>query len=81
MSRSNTRADLHIHSRHSTRAADWVLRRLDFPASASDPLELYGMLRAAGMRFVTLTDQNTIDRSSIEKGAIQKSTIEPPEHD
>ena len=61
MNRSNTRADLHIHSRHSTRAADWVLRRLDFPASASDPLELYGMLRAAGMRFVTLTDQNTID--------------------
>lgn len=61
MNRSNTRADLHIHSRHSTRAADWVLRRLDFPASASDPLGLYGMLRAAGMRFVTLTDQNTID--------------------
>jgi glycosyltransferase involved in cell wall biosynthesis len=61
MNRSITRADLHIHSRHSTRAADWVLRRLDFPASASDPLELYGMLRGAGMRFVTLTDQNTID--------------------
>jgi predicted metal-dependent phosphoesterase TrpH len=61
MKRPTTRTDLHIHSRHSTRAADWVLRRLDFPASASDPLELYGMLRAAGMRFVTLTDQNTID--------------------
>jgi glycosyltransferase involved in cell wall biosynthesis len=61
MNRPTTRTDLHIHSRHSTRAADWVLRRLDFPASASDPLELYGMLRAAGMRFVTLTDQNTID--------------------
>lgn len=61
MNRPTTRTDLHIHSRHSTRAADWVLRRLDFPASASDPLELYGMLRAAGMRFVTLTDQNTIE--------------------
>ena len=61
MKRPTTRTDLHIHSRHSTRAADWVLRRLDFPASASDPLELYGMLRAAGMRFVTLTDQNTIE--------------------
>ena len=61
MNRPTTRTDLHIHSRHSTRAADWVLRRLDFPASASDPLELYGMLRAVGMRFVTLTDQNTID--------------------
>ena len=61
MNHPTTRTDLHIHSRHSTRAADWVLRRLDFPASASDPLELYGMLRAAGMRFVTLTDQNTIE--------------------
>ena len=61
MNRPTTRTDLHIHSRLSTRAADWVLRRLDFPASASDPLELYGMLRAAGMRFVTLTDQNTIE--------------------
>jgi len=61
MSLSTTRADLHIHSRHSVRAADWVLRRLDFPASASDPFELHSMLRAAGMRFVTLTDQNTID--------------------
>ena len=61
MSRSKTRADLHIHSRHSDRAADWVLRRLDFPASASDPFELHSKLRASGMRFVTLTDQNTIN--------------------
>jgi predicted metal-dependent phosphoesterase TrpH len=61
MKNSSTRADLHIYSRHSVRAADWVLRRLDFPASASDPLDLYGKLRAAGMRFVTLTDQNTLD--------------------
>jgi len=61
MSRSNTRADLHIHSRYSVRAADWVLRRLDFPASASDPFDLHRKLRDAGMRFVTLTDQNTID--------------------
>ena len=61
MKDTSTRADLHIHSRFSVRAADWVLRRLDFPASASEPRELYSKLRAAGMRFVTLTDQNTID--------------------
>ena len=53
-------ADLHIHSRHSTRAADWVLRRLDFPASYSDPLQTYERLRSAGMQFVTLTDHNTL---------------------
>jgi glycosyltransferase involved in cell wall biosynthesis len=61
MSRFTSCADLHIHSRHSDRAADWVLRRLDFPASASDPFELHRKLRAGGMRFVTLTDQNTIN--------------------
>lgn len=54
------KVDLHIHSRHSTRAADWVLRRLDFPASYSEPLQTYHRLRAAGMQYVTLTDHNTI---------------------
>ena len=61
MSKPTTRADLHVHSRHSDRAADWVLRRLDFPASCSDPLEMYHRLRERGMDFVTLTDQNTIN--------------------
>lgn len=60
MSKPTSRADLHVHSRHSDRAADWVLRRLDFPASCSDPLEMYHRLRERGMDFVTLTDQNTI---------------------
>ncbi len=60
MSKPTSRADLHVHSRHSDRAADWVLRRLDFPASCSAPLELYQRLRERGMDFVTLTDQNTI---------------------
>ncbi|MGC1479500.1 MAG: glycosyltransferase [Chthoniobacterales bacterium] len=56
----SARADLHIYSKHSSRAADWVLRRLDFPASFSDPGELYETLMAKGMTFVTLTDQNSI---------------------
>jgi len=60
MNQKTTRADLHIYSRHSERAADWVLRRLDFPASYSDPKDLYSALRGAGMDFVTITDQNTI---------------------
>ncbi|MEI6032990.1 MAG: glycosyltransferase [Verrucomicrobiae bacterium] len=60
MTLPTSRADLHIHSRHSDRAADWVLRRLDFPASYSEPLQTYKRLRAAGMDFVTLTDHDTI---------------------
>jgi len=58
---SLSKADLHIHSRYSTRAADWVLRRLDFPASYSDPLQTYHRLKEAGMQFVTLTDHNSIE--------------------
>ncbi len=56
----SAKADLHIYSKFSDRAADWVLRRLDFPASFSDPRDVYDSLRARGMTFVTLTDQNTI---------------------
>ena len=61
MKAPTSRADLHIHSRHSDRAADWVLRRLDFPASYSDPLQTYNRLKSEGMDFVTLTDHDTID--------------------
>ncbi len=56
----SAKADLHIYSKFSDRAADWVLRRLDFPASFSDPRDVYESLRAKGMTFVTLTDQDTI---------------------
>ncbi|NBS53920.1 MAG: hypothetical protein EBS96_15160, partial [Spartobacteria bacterium] len=60
MKQPTHRADLHVYSRYSERAADWVLRRLDFPASFSHPRDLYKKLRGAGMQYVTLTDQNTI---------------------
>lgn len=56
----HSRADLHIHTRHSARSADWLLRKFEFPASSSDPLEVYHSLRREGMRFVTLTDHDSI---------------------
>ena len=52
--------DLHLHTRHSLRSPEWLLRRLDVPASVSDPRELYGKLRQAGMDFVTFTDDDSI---------------------
>ncbi len=55
------RADLHLHTRHSSRASDWLLRKVDFPASCSDPRALYDGLRADGFEFVTFTDYDTID--------------------
>ncbi|HEY5792316.1 MAG TPA: PHP domain-containing protein, partial [Chthoniobacterales bacterium] len=57
---ADPRVDLHVHSRHSTRSADWLLRRFDFPSSYTDPLTLLARLREAGMRFVTITDHNTL---------------------
>ncbi|PWU11127.1 MAG: histidinol-phosphatase [Verrucomicrobia bacterium] len=57
----SARTDLHLYSKHSDRAADWLLRRLDFPASYSDPRSLYDMLRKAKMSFVTITDHNTLN--------------------
>ncbi len=55
------RADLHLHTRHSSRATDWLLRKVDFPASCSEPKEIYRMLRDKGFDFVTFTDHDTIE--------------------
>lgn len=54
------KVDLHIHSKFSDRAADWLSRRLEFPASSTEPAALYEALRGAGMDAVTITDHNTI---------------------
>ncbi len=55
-----SRADLHLHTRHSTRSPEWLLRRLGVPSSVSDPRALHARLRAEGMDFVTFTDDDTI---------------------
>lgn len=54
------RADLHVHSRHSDRPSEWLLRRIGAPESFTEPLELYRRARAAGMDFVTISDHDTI---------------------
>lgn len=55
------KADLHLHSRHSARAPEWLFRRVGLPDSYSEPHALYDTLRARGMDFVTLTDHNRIE--------------------
>jgi len=57
----SARADLHLHTRYSARATDWLLRKVDFPASCSEPQTLYKELRGRGFDFVTFTDHDTID--------------------
>ena len=55
------KADLHLHSRHSERAPEWLFRRAGLPDSYSEPVALYEKLRARGMDLVTITDHNRID--------------------
>src|ERR1035437_3369237 len=56
-----SKCDLHIHSRYSDRSEEWLFRRFDFPDSYSDPRQLHGQLREAGMDYVTLTDHDSIE--------------------
>ena len=55
------RADLHLHSKFSDRAAEWLFRRAGLPDSYSEPHALYDASRERGMDFVTLTDHNRIE--------------------
>jgi hypothetical protein len=54
-------ADLHVHSRHSTRPSQWFLQKIGCPESFTEPLHLYHIARRRGMTLVTITDHNKID--------------------
>lgn len=57
------KADLHVHSKFSTRPSYWVLQKLGCAESYIDPVSIYEYARRKGMSFVTITDHNTIDGS------------------
>jgi hypothetical protein len=61
----HTQADLHVHSKHSDRPSEWLLRRIGAPESFVEPLEVYETCRARGLDFVTITDHNKI-RGALE---------------
>lgn len=64
--KTNTRvskADLHVHSKHSNRPSEWFLRRIGAPESFMEPLDVYNACKAAGMDFVTISDHNCINGS------------------
>ncbi len=54
------RVDLHVHSKHSSRPDEWLLRRIAAPESFTEPLELYRACRSRGMDFVTISDHDTV---------------------
>jgi glycosyltransferase involved in cell wall biosynthesis len=55
------RCDLHVHSKHSNRPSEWILRRLGSPESFMEPAEVYRRCKRRGMRFVTISDHDVID--------------------
>ncbi len=55
------RADLHVHSIHSERPSDWILKILGTRESYTQPEHIYRSARERGMDLVTITDHNTID--------------------
>jgi hypothetical protein len=56
----NAKADLHVHSKHSNRPSEWVLRQFEAPESFTEPLEIYRRARARGMDFVTVSDHDSV---------------------
>ncbi len=60
-----TRVDLHLHSRVSGATTSWWVKGVGPDVEAQEsytpPEESYRMAKKAGMDFVTLTDQETID--------------------
>ncbi|MCK9241559.1 MAG: glycosyl transferase, partial [Desulfocurvus sp.] len=63
MDRPFLRADLHVHSKHSRRPSEWVLRKIGAAESYTEPLRLYETARRRGMDLVTITDHNTLGGS------------------
>lgn len=57
----HSRADLHVHSKHSDRPSEWFLRRIGSPESFIEPTVLYRTCRERGMDYVTITDHNSIN--------------------
>jgi glycosyltransferase involved in cell wall biosynthesis len=54
------KADLHVHSAHSKRPSEWLLRKIGCAESYTEPMNLYRLARERGMGLVTITDHNSI---------------------
>jgi glycosyltransferase involved in cell wall biosynthesis len=67
-----SRCDLHVHSIYSTDSGNYALRRARLGESYTPPERVYRTCRSRGMRFVTISDHNTVEgalRIAHEPGA------------
>lgn len=55
------RADLHVHSKHSSKPSEWILRQFRAPESYTEPQEIYRLCRERGMSFVTISDHDSVE--------------------
>lgn len=55
------RADLHVHSKHSSQPSEWILRQFRAPESYTEPQEIYRLCRERGMSFVTVSDHDSVE--------------------
>lgn len=55
------KTDLHVHSKYSNQPTEWLLRKVGAPESFTEPREIYRRCRERGMRFVTISDHDSID--------------------
>jgi glycosyltransferase involved in cell wall biosynthesis len=60
MKRNTLKADLHVHSRYSSRPSQWFLQKIGCAESYTDPLTVYKIAINRGMDLVTITDHNTL---------------------
>jgi hypothetical protein len=54
------RIDLHVHSMHSRRPSQWILKKTGCPESFTQPLRIYEIAMQRGMTHATITDHNSI---------------------
>ena len=53
--------DIHVHSKHSTRPSQWILKKISCPESFTEPLQIYRVAKDRGMSHVTIADHNSIN--------------------
>ncbi len=56
-----TRCDLHVHSSYSTDSGNFALRKARLGESYTDPERVHRLCKRRGMRFVTISDHNTLE--------------------
>ena len=64
-----SRVDLHVHTRFSSNAGDWLLSKIGARESYTTPQQVVEMATRRGMDWVTITDHDTID------GALQMAHL------